>query len=163
MSSFCNQFDAARAVRISPAVVRFIEEKVREPVVSIERCLDADGYRFYFRGVGTIEFGSDYIENLEREADGRGLMSRNQFEEMVIRDRLSKIDESQLQPQQAAVDPSVMHCQGSVHGIVRGEEFERVMADEVGNAPESDADRFHRSIRKVYWYRRLKNESKKKL
>lgn len=161
MSSFYNYYND-RAVRISPDVIRIIEDKVRERVISVEQCLDADGFRFYFAGVGTIMFGSDYIENLEREVEGRGHMSRNQLERMVMENRLSKVGESQLQPQQE-VDQSMEYWNGTVHGTMRGKEFERIIEDEVGDTSESDANRFHRSMKKVYWYRRLKNKLKKEL
>jgi hypothetical protein len=159
MSSFYGHFDAARAIRVSPAVVHFIENRIGKRVVSVDHRINADDFRFVFADGDFIIFAAD-----EREVKGRGLMSRNQFEDMMMRDRSQALSQQEIRPGlQLPADPSVMHCSGTVHGIMRGEEFERIMADEEGDFPESAVDKFKNSLRKVYWYRRLKNESKEKL
>lgn len=161
MSNLYGNFDAVRDVKMSPAVACLIEERTGGLIVKIEQCLETNGYRFHFRGRETLILGEEYIECLEREADGRGLMSWDQFKNVVSRDCLPKCPvplRQEVQPElQQEIDPSTINYSGTIHGGTREKDFERTMEDEVWDVQESDADRSRRRIRKVYWYRRLKN------
>ena len=72
------------AIKISPAVIRFIENKVGQKVVSVESCLGVDGCRFALAGGDFTIIAAIEIERLERDFGDQGRMSRNQFEEMVM-------------------------------------------------------------------------------
>ena len=125
-------------LNISPFIIHFIENMIGKSIISVDPCSDADGYLFHFLGGETITFASAYLEHLKREEEGQGAMSRRKFEKMV--------------------------------GIVQSqkeEAFEKMMMNEVGEFSDDDFDhigenKFYNSLRKVYWYRRLKNKSKKR-
>ena len=51
-----------------------------------------------------------------------------------------------------------VHCGEWRNGALAGKEIDLCTEDELGDFV--DPNKFQRSLRKVYWYRRLKNKSK---
>lgn len=157
MSSY--RYDEQRmthSIKISPAVIHFIENKTGRRVVGVERCLDADGCRFSLAGGDFVMIAAIEIECLERDFGDQGRMSRNQFEEMVMQKQDIDFPRSPSDVYPEFCDGTV-RCDGTIHGA----EFDMCIEDELGEAPESGADRFHRSLRKVYWHRYLKKHEQK--
>lgn len=145
----------ARPIGVSPRVVRFIENRVGEKVVSIEQSFDADGFHFVFANGTSMMIAATYIEHIERESDSQEQTSRNQFEDMIMQEQA--VDRAHS-PSDVYLEyrDGTMHC----NGTIRGAKFDACVEDESGEAPEFGADRFRRSLRKVYWYRYLKNKFK---
>ena len=137
----------------SPVVVRFIEDKIMKRVVSVERCLDADGFRFVFEDGDVIVVPSIHIEHIERESGGRRLMGRSEFEDIVLGSRLSR--EESAPKLRAENHPSVMHCEDDNDGTIQGMEPEKIIVDDLYEE-SSPMNKFYNSLRKVYWYRRSK-------
>lgn len=154
MSSLCHRSPYYRSHGVSPAIVRFVENKVGQKVVGVESCLDADGCRFALAG-GDFAMVSTYdIERLERDFSDQGRMSRNQFGEMVMKEQ--NIDSRFFSP--SDVYPEFRD--GTTEAFL-GQNFDMCTEDELGETPESSANRFYKSLRKVYWHRYLKKHEQK--
>jgi hypothetical protein len=136
--------------------VRFIENKTGRRVVSVEDCLDADGYRFALADGNFVIVSMHDIECIESDFCEQGRMSRNQFEEMVMQEQDIDFPRSPSDVYPEFCDGTV-RCDGTIHGA----EFDMCVEDELGEAPELDSERFHRSLRKVYWHRYLKKHEQK--
>lgn len=161
ISRYMSVFDSERIPRlagISPRVVRFVEGRITQKVVSIEQCLDADGYRLSLDSGDFVMVSRVCIENLESEFSDQRRMDRNQFENMMMQEQA--VDRvhfpSDIHPE---------HCDGTTNRdetiqTIHGAKFNMRIEDELGEAPESGVEKFLRSLRKVYWHRYLKNKLK---
>jgi hypothetical protein len=142
-----------RSIEVSPAIVSYVESISGRRVVGIESCLDADGYRFALADGDFIIIAAIEIERLERAFGDHGRMSRNQFEKMVMmqKQEIDPLSRNDIYPE---------FRDGTTEAFL-GQSFDMCIEDELGEAPESGADRFHRSLRKVYWHRYLKKHEQK--
>lgn len=143
-----------RSVEVSPAIVSYVESVSGRRVVGVESCLDADGYRFSFADGDFVIIAAIEIECLERSFGDHGRMSRNQFEEMLMQEQ----DIDSLSCNDNDIYPKFRD--GTTEAFL-GKNFDMCIEDELGEAPESDTDRFYRSLRKVYWHRYLKKHEQK--
>ena len=137
---------------VSPATVHFVENKVGQKVVGVESCLDADGCRFALASGDFVIIAAIEIERLERDFGDQGRMSRNQFEEMVMQ-------EQDIDFPCSSSDVYPEYRDGTTE-IYRAD-FGACVEDKAMEAPDSRADRFCESLRKVYWHRYLKKHGQK--
>ena len=152
--SIHGHYGTYKTAGMSPAVIRFVENKTGRRVVGVESCLDVDGCRFALADGDFVIIAAIEIERLERSFGDHGRMSRNQFEEMLMQ-------EQNIDPRSRNDNDIYPEFRDGTTEAFLGQSFDMCIEDELGEAPESGADRFYRSLRKVYWHRYLKKHEQK--